>query len=96
MCHHPPECIKQAVSPGGPRMTVHKRNELAVMAAASIPEAISELTLAEQHVLANQPGEALKRIREALFHLDRLKSPVVQAYRERAADEGGHLVGDED
>jgi len=29
------------------------------MAAASIPEAISELTLAEQHVLANQPGEAL-------------------------------------
>ena len=77
-------------------MTVHKRNELAVMAAASIPDAISELTLAEQHVLANQPGEALKRIREALFHLDRLKSPVVQAYRERAADEGAHLVGDED
>jgi len=77
-------------------MTVHKRNELAVMAAASIPEAISELTLAEQHVQANQPSEALKRIREALFQLDRLKSPVVQAYRERAADEGGHLVGDED
>ena len=77
-------------------MSVHKRNELAIMAATSIPEAISELTLAEQHVRANEPDEALKRIREALFHLDRLKSPVVQAYRERATDEGGHLAGDED
>jgi len=62
-------------------MTVHKRNELAVMAAASIPEAISELTLAEQHVLANQPGEALKRIREALFHLDRCASCVTTVCR---------------
>jgi cob(I)alamin adenosyltransferase len=77
-------------------MSVHKRNELAIMAAASIPEAVSALYLAEQHVRANEPDEALERIRHALVHLERLKSPVVQAYRERAADEGGHLVGDED
>jgi hypothetical protein len=56
------------------------------MAATSIPG----------YFRANEPDEALKRIREALFHLDRLKSPVVQAYRERATDEGGHLAGDED
>jgi len=55
------------------------------MAATSIPEAIiSELTLAEE-IQANEPDEALKRIREALFHLDRLKSPVVQAGRPRKA-----------
>jgi hypothetical protein len=73
-------------SDGKTTMSVHKRNELTVMAATSIPG----------YFRANEPDEALKRIREALFHLDRLKSPVVQAYRERATDEGGHLAGDED
>jgi hypothetical protein len=77
-------------------MTIQKRNDLANKAAVAVPDAISALRLAEQHIQHNEPDQALKWIRAAQVHLDHLTGAVVEAYRERAADEGGHLVGDED
>lgn len=47
-------------------MTVRKRNDLASMAAVSVPEAISKLRDAEQDIRDSKPNEALKRIAETL------------------------------
>ncbi len=61
-----------------------------------MPEAISELRIAEQNVQGDKSNEALERIATALIHLDELGRAFVEASKERAAEEGGHLVGDED
>jgi hypothetical protein len=77
-------------------MTVKKRNELAAIASLAVPEAISELTIAEQGIRDNKSDVALKSVASARTHLEHLNAAVVDAYKERAAEEGGHLVGDED
>ena len=76
-------------------MTVKKRNDLASIATVSVPEAISKLTSAEQYIRDNKPDEALECISEALIHLDRVSEAYVEAQAERAAEEGGHLVGED-
>jgi hypothetical protein len=77
-------------------MMVKKRNDLTSMASMFVPEAISELRTAEQNIRDNKSDEALKWIAEALIRLDHLREAIVEACKERAAEEGGHLVGDED
>jgi hypothetical protein len=77
-------------------MTVKKRNDLAAIASLVVPEAISELRIAEQGIRDNNPDAALKSVAAARTHLDHLSAAVVDAYKERAAEEGGHLVGDDD
>jgi hypothetical protein len=76
-------------------MTVKKRNDLASMASMFVPEAISELRTAEQNIRDNKPNEALKSIAEALVHLDHLREAFAEACEERAAEEGGRLVGED-
>jgi hypothetical protein len=77
-------------------MAVQKRNYLASKCSVCVPEAISELRIAEQNIRDGKPDEALKWIAAALIHLDQLSRAFVEASKERAAEEGGHLVGDED
>ena len=77
-------------------MTMQKRNDLTSRCSVFMPEAISELRAAEQSIRDGQPNEALKWIAAALIHLDQLNKAFVEASKERAAEEGGHLVGDED
>ena len=69
---------------------------LASKCSVCVPEAISELRIAEQHIRDGKPDEALKWIAAALIHLDQLSRAFVEASKERAAEEGGHLVGEED
>jgi hypothetical protein len=70
---------------GEHHMTVKKRNDLTSMASMFVPEAISELRTAEQKIRDNKPNEALKRIAEALIHLDHLRQALTEACEERAA-----------
>ena len=76
-------------------MTVQKRNDLARMASEFVPEAISELRTAEQNIRDNTIDEALKRIAEALIHLDHLREAFIEACKERVAEEAGRLVGED-
>jgi hypothetical protein len=69
-------------------MTVKRRNDLANMASVYVPEAISELRIAEQNIRDNDPNEALKWIAAALIHLE----AFVAACKERAAEEGEGLT----
>ena len=77
-------------------MAVQKRNDLADKCSVLVPEAISELRTAEHHIRDGKPNEALKWIAAALIHLDQLNRAFIEASKERAAEEGGYLVGDED
>lgn len=76
-------------------MTVQKRNTLASMCSVYVPEATSELRTAEQSIREDKPKEALKWIAAALIHLDQLNQALIEACKERAAEEGGHLIGED-
>jgi hypothetical protein len=76
-------------------MTVKKRNDLAGVASRFLPEAISELKTAEQNIRDDKPHEALKTIAAALIHLDHMRQVVAEAWKERAAEEAGRLVGED-
>jgi hypothetical protein len=76
-------------------MTAEKRNALASKCSIYLPEAISELREAEQSIRHNESDKALKWIAAALTHLDQLNQAFIEACKERAAEEGGHLVGED-
>lgn len=77
-------------------MKVQKRNDLASKCSMLVPEAMSELRTAEQSIRDGNPDEAFKWIAAALIRLDHLSKAFDEACKERAAEEGGHLVGDGD
>ena len=78
----------------GDQMAVQKRNDLASKCSVCVPEAISELRIAEQNIRDGKPDEALKWIAAALIHLDQLS----RAFAGRAHVDLGRMclgIGDE-